>query len=146
MLEQEVEREGFLVAELRSETQLGVRQVRLPFLADRTRRTPIGGPVARLLVKIIVLDGSVPDIGTRDNVHEHIVADFEKVAEPYHGLQRLLGCRREDSRQENHTGQESLYHTLHESPPCLLRVVLPARAWMAMAPVTESFIAHRAGG
>src|SRR5215468_12676727 len=110
MLEQEVEREVFLVAELRSETQLGVRQVRLPFLAYRTRRTPIGRPVARLLVEIIVLDGSVPDIGTRDNVHEHIVPNFEKVAEPYHGLQRLLGCRREDSRGEKHTCQESLYH------------------------------------
>jgi hypothetical protein len=24
-------------------------------------------------------------------VHEHIVADFDKVAEPYHWLQRLLG-------------------------------------------------------
>src|SRR5262245_64312745 len=107
MLKQEVEREVFLIAELRSETQLGVRQVRLPFLADRTRRTSIGSPVARLLVKIIVLDGAVPDIGTRDNVHEHIVADFEKVAEPYHGLQHLLSGRREYGREEKHTHQES---------------------------------------
>jgi hypothetical protein len=36
------------------------------------------------------MDGFVPDIGTRDNVHEHIVTNFDKVAEPYHGLQRLL--------------------------------------------------------
>jgi hypothetical protein len=46
------------------------------------------------------MDGFVPHIGTRQNVYEHIVTHFDKVAEPYYGLQRLLGRRRENGRGE----------------------------------------------
>jgi hypothetical protein len=34
-------------------------------------------------------------------VHEQVVADFDKVAEPYHRLRRLLGGGGRQARQEN---------------------------------------------
>jgi hypothetical protein len=56
-------------------------------------RTATQGLIADALLKVQVLDRVIAHIRSRDNVHPHIVADFDKVAEPIHWLQRLLGCR-----------------------------------------------------
>jgi len=48
-------------------------------------------PVADFAVKVPVCRGVIADIRRGHNMHEHIVPDFDKVAEPHHRLRHLLG-------------------------------------------------------
>ena len=113
MFEQQIELEVFLVAGTPPRSAVRAYAASLSCVM---RGGVVGlrlfGPVADVLLKVPVLDRVIPDIRRRDDVHEHIVADFDKVAEPYHRLQRLLGGGDRHHCQQNNTHQCYLCQTV----------------------------------
>jgi hypothetical protein len=67
-------------------------------------RTATQGLVADPLLEVQVFDRVKAHICSRNNVHPHIVANLDKVAEPIHWLHRLLG-----RGQGHHAQQQRSY-------------------------------------
>src|SRR5262249_50259630 len=74
-------------------------------LWDSVRRAPASDPIAHIVVKVIVFDGLVADIRRGHDMHEHIVTDFNEVAEPHHRLRHMLSRGQRRHSQHEHTQQ-----------------------------------------
>src|SRR5215510_5983893 len=131
MFEQQVELEVFLIARLDADAILEIQAVKVRGLRGRVIRKTAQREVADILLKVPVLDRDIPPFRCRDEMHEHIVADFHKVAEPVHRLQRLLGPSDRHYRQEKNTHQCYLSQTLHGFS---LRSIAAACPYCASAP------------
>src|SRR5262249_23271836 len=131
MFEQQIDLKVFLIAELRPDAVLEIHTVKVRGLRGGVVRKTRIGSVADQLLKVPVLHREKPHFRRRNQMHEHIVADFHKVAEPVHRLQRLLGPSDRHYRQEKNTHHCYLSQSLHGFS---LRSIAAACPYCASAP------------
>ena len=118
MLEQDVNLEIFLIAGLDPEAVQEQRCVTVRDMRGGVAWKTAIHPVADILLKVPVLDRVIPDIRCPDDMHEQIIGDFHKVAEPHYRLQRLLRSGYRRHRQYYNTYQCHLCQPFHKfSPP-----------------------------